>query len=235
MKKILFILLFAPLFAFGQWSFLIPADTSTTPGIATKYDLTTVGGGGGWTVSNDTVYQHDYNVWLDSSLNMVYISPLSSYYLGVGDSILGSGSPNPKIYLGINHPDADSNTYLKLEGGNSGYNMGFELRADNGQIEAKIAATTKITNPSMYIGLRKDFDGYIEINNQSFAIRSSGIPITIESDTAITLDSPDGIYIIPFSAAPANPAEGTLYYDPEDNMMYFWDGTAWRPMYYAEP
>jgi hypothetical protein len=39
--------------------------------------------------------------------------------------------------------------------------------------------------------------------------------------------------VVPQSSAPANPAEGTIYYDTEDHMMYFWNGSAWKAMNYT--
>jgi hypothetical protein len=32
------------------------------------------------------------------------------------------------------------------------------------------------------------------------------------------------------ATAPSSPAEGRIYYDTDDNTMYYWDGTQWVPM-----
>jgi hypothetical protein len=61
----------------------------------------------------------------------------------------------------------------------------------------------------------------------------SNYGIQIFSDTTIVISSPDGLYLFPSSAAPPNPLEGTIYYDNDDHMMYFWNGSAWKAMNYT--
>jgi hypothetical protein len=162
---------------------------------------------------------------------------------GAGNTFVGSlsgwnnGTGTSNVYLG-------ANTAVNLVDGNQNVMVGtgagaFSTGGSDNVFIGNWSGANNDNSGSVFIG---KYAGSNEENGNRLYIHNGasgpddaliygefgnypGIQV-LKLNAAVTIN--DLLHLIPRSNPPAIPAEGDVYYDTEDHMLYVWNGTAWK-------
>lgn len=148
-----------------------------------------------------------------------------------GEVSIGEDDTTPDDLLHITK-DQDATTTLRIDNSNDG--------TDTPHTELALFDGTTVGGGQMAFFRHNNFNYNLDIGhargtgvvnfysgNGGAAASDSGISMTLENDSSVTIQS---VLNLKPGSAPASPKKGDIYYDSSDDRVKVWNGSSWRSM-----